>query len=60
MQWFADAFIFFFSNLHIIAIIFTVIAIILLYVVLSIEFKAKYYLAIKKRMLELESKQIKK
>lgn len=54
MQWFVDAMVFFFENIHIFALIFTGLALIFLFYVLSIEIKARYYLAIKTRMSELE------
>lgn len=55
MQWFVDLFMFFFENIHFFVIGFTIIALILCYYVVSIELKARYYLAIKKRMNELEN-----
>lgn len=54
MQWFVDAMVFFFENIHIFALIFTGLALIFLFYVLNIEIKARYYLAIKTRMSELE------
>ena len=46
--------VFFFENIHIFALIFTDLALIFLFYVLNIEIKARYYLAIKIRMSELE------
>lgn len=54
MQWFVDAIVFFFENIYIFALIFTGLALIFLFYVLNIEIKARYYLAIKTRMSELE------
>lgn len=54
MKWFVDAMVFFFENIHIFALIFTGLALIFLFYVLNIEIKARYYLAIKTRMSELE------
>ena len=54
MQWFVDAIVFFFENIHIFVLIFTGLALIYCIYVLNIEIKARYYLAIKTRMSELE------
>lgn len=54
MQWFVDVIVFFFENIHIFALIFTGFALIYCIYILKIEIKARYYLAIKNRISELE------